>query len=141
MYLSRELPAVQKRAMRIIFPCFSYEEALVKVSLFTLSGTRQVPTDNIFSKLRKLLLLQNTKYYNLGKSHRFNPAFETERFRKVLKEFRFQHLAELEYSLMYILFHFKNLKKNYRICRSSFRLFNYLMCVLILYFLPCKNMK
>ena len=43
--------AVQKRAMRIIFPCFSYEEAFVKVSLFTLLGTRQVPTDNIFKKI------------------------------------------------------------------------------------------
>lgn len=32
VYLSREIAAVQKRAMRIIFPCFSYEEALVKVS-------------------------------------------------------------------------------------------------------------
>ena len=33
MYLSRELEAVQKRAMRIIFPCFPYEEALLRQDL------------------------------------------------------------------------------------------------------------
>ena len=45
VYLSRELEAVQKRAMRIIFSCFPYEEALVKAGLVTLSGRRQVRTD------------------------------------------------------------------------------------------------
>ena len=45
VYLSRELEAVQKRAMRIIFPCFPYEEGLVKAGLVTLSGRRQVLTE------------------------------------------------------------------------------------------------
>ena len=44
VYLSRELEAVQKRAMRIIFPCFPYEKALVKAGLVTLSGRRQILT-------------------------------------------------------------------------------------------------
>ncbi|KAL9967718.1 hypothetical protein ACROYT_G026007, partial [Oculina patagonica] len=62
-YLSRELEAVQKRAMRIIFPFFTYEEALDKASLVTLSGRRQALTDKLFnnilenndSRLRNLL--------------------------------------------------------------------------------------
>ena len=79
--------------VRDYFPCFSYEEALVKASLVTLSGRRQILTDNIFkkilenkdSKLRKLLPPQNTKCHNLGKSRKFNPSFKTERFRKSAK--------------------------------------------------------
>ena len=63
MYLSRELEAVQKRAMRIIFSCFHYAEALVKARLVSLSGRRQVLMDKLFknilenkdSKLRNLL--------------------------------------------------------------------------------------
>ena len=51
VYLSRELEAVQKRAMRIIFPCFPYEEALVKARLVTLSGRRQVLTDKLFKNI------------------------------------------------------------------------------------------
>ena len=37
VYLSHELEAVQKRAMRIIFPSLMSDEALVKTSLVTLS--------------------------------------------------------------------------------------------------------
>ena len=63
VYLSRELEAVQKRTMRIIFPCFLFEEALVKARLVTLSSRRQILTDKLFnnilenkdSKLRNLL--------------------------------------------------------------------------------------
>ncbi|KAL9966596.1 hypothetical protein ACROYT_G024698 [Oculina patagonica] len=50
-YLSRELEAVQKRAMRIIFPFFTYEEALDKASLVTLSGRRQALTDKLFNNI------------------------------------------------------------------------------------------
>ena len=89
--LSRELEAVQKRAMRIIFPCFPFEEALVKAGLVTLSGRRQVLTDKLFknilenkdSKLRNLLPPQNTKCYNLRKSRKFNPVFRLRDFVKV----------------------------------------------------------
>ena len=91
VYLSRELEAVQKRAMRIIFPCFPFEEALVKAGLVTLSGRRQVLTDKLFknilenkdSKLRNLLPPQNTKCYNLRKSRKFNPVFRLRDFVKV----------------------------------------------------------
>ena len=51
MYLSHELEAVQKRAMLIIFPCFMYDEALVKASLVTLSDRRQALTDKLFKKI------------------------------------------------------------------------------------------
>ena len=58
---------MQKRAMRIIFQCFMYDETLVKVSLVTLSDRRQALTDKLFkkildnkdSKLRNLLPPQN----------------------------------------------------------------------------------
>ena len=71
VYLSHKLEAVQKRAMRIIFPCFMYDEALVKASLVTLSDRRQALTDKLFkkilddkdSKLRNLLPPQNSKHY------------------------------------------------------------------------------
>ena len=47
VYLSHKLEAVQKRAMRIIFPCFMYDEALVKASLVTLSERRQALKDKL----------------------------------------------------------------------------------------------
>lgn len=86
VYLSRELEAVQRRTMRIIFPCFPYDEALVKAGLVTLSGRRQALTDKLFknilenkdSKLKNLLPPQNTKCYNLKKSRMLNPVFKTE---------------------------------------------------------------
>ena len=70
VYLSHELEAVLKRAMGIIFPCFMYDEALVKASLVTLSDQRQDLTDKLFkkildikdSKLRNLLPPQNAKH-------------------------------------------------------------------------------
>ena len=73
MYLSHELEAVQKRAMRIIFPCFIYDEALVKENLVTLSDRGQALTDKLFtkilgnkdSKLRNLLPPHNAKRYNI----------------------------------------------------------------------------
>ena len=87
--LSHELEAVQKRAMRIIFPSLMYDEALVKTSLVTLSDRRQALTDKMFrkildnkdSKLRNLLPPQNAKHYNLRKGRQFNPDFKTNRFR------------------------------------------------------------
>ena len=79
---------MQKRAMRIIFPRFLYDEALVKTSLVSLSDRRQALTDKLFkkilekkdSKLRNLLLPQNAKHYNLRKTRLFNPVFKTDRF-------------------------------------------------------------
>ena len=51
VYVFYELEAVQKRAMRIIFPCLMYDEALVKTSLVTLSNRRQAQTDKLFKKI------------------------------------------------------------------------------------------
>ena len=89
VHLSHELEAVQKRAMRIIFPSLMYDEALIKTSLVTLSDRRQALTDKMFkkildnkdSKFRNLLPPQNAKHYNLRKGHQFNPVFKTNRFR------------------------------------------------------------
>ena len=89
VYLSHEVEAVQKRAMRIIFPSLMYDEALVKTSLVALSHRRQALTDKMFkkisdnkdSKLRNLLPPQNAKHYNLRKGRQFNPVFKTNRFR------------------------------------------------------------
>ena len=50
---SRELEAVQKRAMRTILLCFLYDEALVKTSLVTLSERRQALTAKLFKKQRQ----------------------------------------------------------------------------------------
>ena len=66
---------MQKRPMRIIFPCFMYDEALVKASLVTLSDRKQALTDKLFkkildnkdSKLSNLLPPKNAKHYNLRK--------------------------------------------------------------------------
>ena len=52
VYLSRELETVQKTAMGITFPCFLYEEGLVKTSLVTLSDQRQARLmDKLFKKI------------------------------------------------------------------------------------------
>ena len=80
---------MQKRAMRIIFPCFMCDEALVKASLVTVSDRRQALTDKLFkkifdnkdSKLRNLLPTQNAKHYNPRKGRQFSPVFKTNRFR------------------------------------------------------------
>jgi len=73
----------------IIFPCFMYDEALVKATLVTLSDRRQALTDklskkilnNKASKLRNLLPPQNAKHYNLRKKRQLSPIFKTKTFR------------------------------------------------------------
>ena len=68
VYLSNELECIQKRAMRIIFPFCSYNEALVKSGLTKLSDRRQELVDKLFkevllneqNKLHKLLPARNT---------------------------------------------------------------------------------
>ena len=83
VYRSHELEKKKKRVMRIIPPCFMYDEALVKANLVTLSDRRQVLTDKLFkkilgnkdSKLRNLLTPQNAKHFNLRKGRQFNPFF------------------------------------------------------------------
>ena len=52
VYLSNELEGVQKRAMRIIFPLCSYNEALVESGLNKLSDRRQELVDKLFKVAR-----------------------------------------------------------------------------------------
>ena len=68
--------------LRIIFPCFMYDEALVKASLVTLPDRRQALTgkffkkilDNKDTKLRNLLPPQNAKHYNLRNGRQLSPT-------------------------------------------------------------------
>ena len=52
--------------MRIIFPCFTYDEALVKASL-TLSDQRQALTDKLF---KEILDTKDSKLRNLLPGHK-----------------------------------------------------------------------
>ena len=89
LYLSRDLEAIQKRAMRIIFPFFPYEDALFKSRLSTLFKRRNELTDKIFCsiaespshRLYKLLPKVNECKYNFRKKRSFSPVFKTNRFR------------------------------------------------------------
>ena len=89
VYLSNELEGVQKRAMRIIFPLCSYNEALVESGLTKLSDRRQELVDKLFknvlqneqNKLHELLPARNTCTFNLRNMRKFKPAFKTNRFR------------------------------------------------------------
>ena len=89
VYLSNELERVQKRAMRIIFPLCSYNEALVESGLTKLSNRRQELVDKLFknvlqneqNKLHELLPARNTCTFNLRNMRKFKPAFKTNRFR------------------------------------------------------------
>ena len=86
-YLSNELERVQKRAMRIIFPFFSYNESLVDSNVIKLSDRRQELVDKLFkeviqSKQKKLYgLLPALLRTNLRNTRKFRPVFKTNRFR------------------------------------------------------------
>ena len=89
VYLSNELEGVQKRAMRIIFPLCSYNEALVESGLTKLSDRRQELVDKLFkevlqneqNKLHERLPARNTCTFNLRNMWKFKPVFKTNRFR------------------------------------------------------------
>ena len=91
VYLSNQLEGVQKRprAMGIIFPLCSYNEALVESGLTKLSDRRQELVDKLFknvlqneqNKLHELLPARNTCTFNLRNMLKFKPAFKTNRFR------------------------------------------------------------
>ena len=89
VYLSNELEGVQKRAMHIIFPLCSYNEALVESGLTKLSDRCQELVDKLFknvlqneqNKLHELLPARNTCTFNLRNMPKFKPAFKTNRFR------------------------------------------------------------
>ena len=80
---------LQKRAISIIFPLCSYNEALVESGLTKLSDRRQELVDKLFknvlqneqNKLHELLPARNTCTFNLRNMRKFKPAFKTNRFR------------------------------------------------------------
>ena len=96
VYLSNELEGVQKRAMRIIFPLCSYNEALVESGLTKLSDRRQELVDKLFKnvlqneqkRLHELLPARNTCTFNLRNMRKFKPAFKTNRFRSSFITFK-----------------------------------------------------
>jgi hypothetical protein len=89
-YLSQDLEWVQKRALRIILPWVSYEDALQSTSLQRLSHRRDGLSDKLFEEIvtddsHKLYNLlpprHETVNMALRSSHRFNVAFHTNRFK------------------------------------------------------------
>ena len=89
-YLSQDLERIQKRAFRIILPWVSYEDALQSTGLRRLSHRRGGLSDKLFEeivtddshKLYNLLPPRNeTVNMTLRSSHRFNVAFQTNRFK------------------------------------------------------------
>ena len=89
LYLSKSLEQVQRRALRIIYPYSSYEEALDKAGLVYLAVRRQSLTDRLFdkvicdkgSKLHDLLPPVNNVNISLRRQRLFCvPKFKTNRF-------------------------------------------------------------
>ena len=86
-YLSNDLEQCQKRALRIVHPERSYEQALDETGLAKLSERRQMITCELFKeasrpghKLNKLLPADNNCHYNLRKKRTFSIAkFSTKR--------------------------------------------------------------
>ena len=89
VYPSILLEQVQRRALRIIYPYSSYEEALIKAGLVSLAERRQLFTDRLFdkvtrdkgSKLHSLLQSVNNTNRSLRRQRFFQvPNFNTNRF-------------------------------------------------------------
>ena len=90
MYLSNDLEGIQKRAMRIIYPSTSYQEALTIAGLVPFVERRQQLTDKLFKqisndkthKLNKLLPSENSSTINLRNKRKFSiPNVKTNRFK------------------------------------------------------------
>ena len=89
-YLSDDLESLQKRALRIIYPDLSYNEALNALDLTTLFERRQILNDRLFKeivedsshKLNNLLPSRNSCTANLRKRRLFQlPICKTNRFK------------------------------------------------------------
>ena len=89
-YLSQDLERIQKRALRIILPWTSYEEALQSTGLERLSHRRDILSNKLFDAIitddnHKLFTLlppcNETVNMTLRSSHRFNVTFQTNRFK------------------------------------------------------------
>ena len=90
VYLSNDLERIQKRAMRIIYPSTSYQEALTIAELVPFVVRRQQLTDKLFKqisndkthKLNKLLPSENSSTINLRNKRKFSiPNVKTNRFK------------------------------------------------------------
>ena len=51
-YLSEELENIQRRALRILFPVLSYQEALKECNIATIYQRRQLLTERLFSEIK-----------------------------------------------------------------------------------------
>ncbi|CAB4004062.1 Hypothetical predicted protein, partial [Paramuricea clavata] len=79
-YLSSDLETIQRRAMRIMYPTESYEDALLLSGLTSLFLRRQQITNKVFlnimnddaHKLYELLPAKNNTSLNLRKKSKFN---------------------------------------------------------------------
>ena len=88
-YLAIDLERCQRRALRIIFPSSSYEEALLLAGLVPLYDRRQQITDKLFQdirdpehKLNRLLPPMNSCTVNLRRKRSFAiKAFKTDRLK------------------------------------------------------------
>ena len=82
-YLSHDLEMIQKRAMRIIFPWVSYNDALSAAGLQSLRDRRQELTDKLFHdivtnndhKFHSLLPPHNYNDLNLRQMRKFNVGY------------------------------------------------------------------
>ena len=82
-YLSEELENIQRRALRIIFPVLSYQEALKECNIATLYQRHQLLTERLFSeikdntchKLHGLLPSCNLSTVALRRKRAFNVPF------------------------------------------------------------------
>jgi len=90
-YLINELERLPKRAMSIIFPHLSYNEALRNSGLLTLEQHHRDLCIRLFNniindtshKLRNLLPAKHNCKYNLRKKRNFDlPSVHTDRFKK-----------------------------------------------------------
>ena len=89
-YLDQDLERIQKRALRIILPWVSYEDALQRTGLQRLSDRRDNLSQRLFEEIvtdssHKLYNLlpprSETQNMTLRSSHRFNVTFQTKRFK------------------------------------------------------------
>ena len=90
-YLVKDIERIQQRAMRIIFPTLSYDEALSSAELVPFVVRRQQLTDKLFQeiisdtshKLYDLLPPANNCQINLRRKRLFqSQPFRTDRFKK-----------------------------------------------------------
>ncbi len=88
-FLSNDLELIQKRAMKVIFPKATYDQALNFANIHSLKKRRQDLTDKLFHeitsnedhRLNSILPSRNFNNFNLRNEHEFNIHFQTQRFK------------------------------------------------------------